>query len=49
MNANVFSESEQRKLQKDDHEAWCAVCGILISIVSIGVCLAIIAVLIIAL
>ena len=41
--ATYFNEIERLELQQDDHEAWRAVCGILLTIVSIGVAIACIA------
>lgn len=47
MTTHYFDELEEQKLQHDDHEAWRAVCGILLSIVSVGVGIAFIALLVI--
>lgn len=45
MTTSYFDKLEEQKLLHDDHEAWRAVCGILLSIVSIGVGIALIALL----
>ncbi|MCP4192547.1 MAG: hypothetical protein GY768_18185 [Planctomycetaceae bacterium] len=37
MTVQFFDEAEQEQLASDDHEAWRAVCGILLSIVTVGV------------
>lgn len=47
MAAQYFDEAEEQQLRQDDHEAWRAVCGILLSIVGVGVGIALIALLII--
>ena len=43
MTSHYFNELEEQNLLRDDHEAWRAVCGILLSIVSLGVGIAFIA------
>ena len=47
MSVEYFGKVEQEQLASDDHEAWRAVCGILLSIVTVGVGIAIIALLVI--
>ena len=47
MTTHYFDELEELKLLHDDHEAWRAVCGILLSIVSLGVGIALIAIFVI--
>ncbi|MCP4190062.1 MAG: hypothetical protein GY768_05475 [Planctomycetaceae bacterium] len=43
MSTQFFDDSEQEQLMADDSEAWRAVCGILMTIVGLGVCIAFLA------
>ena len=44
---HFFPPTQDAELAKDDHEAWTAVCTVLITIVSLGLCIGIAAVLLI--
>ncbi|MFN0019335.1 MAG: hypothetical protein ACKVP0_13810 [Pirellulaceae bacterium] len=44
---HFFPPTEEVELAKEDHEAWTAVCTVLITIVSLGLCIGIAAVLLI--
>ena len=47
MTSHYFDDLEEQRLLQEDGEAWRSVCGILLSIVSIGVGIAVLALLII--
>lgn len=43
MPVSEFNERQQQELLDSDADAWRAVCGVLLTIVSVGVCIALIA------
>ncbi len=49
MSVNVFTESEKQEFLAEDRPAWNAICGILLTIIGLGVCIALFALFIISL
>ena len=48
MSSQEFDEATKQKFVEDDREAWYSICSILITIISIGLGLAFLAVIIVA-
>ena len=49
MTLDQFTESEKQEFLEEDRAAWTAICGILLTIISLGVCIALFALFLISL